>query len=63
MAHALAGGIEQRDVVDDAEEFGQLVVGGTAAQAVIVRQLAKVGGVAGGTVHGAHGIFVAFLTI
>ena len=54
MAHALAGEVEMGGdpVVDGArryaEEFGELVVG-RAEQAVIVCQLAVVGGVAGGT--------------
>jgi hypothetical protein len=48
MTHALAGGIEQRDVVDDAEEFGQL---------------AEVGGIARRTAHGAHDVRVVFLMI
>jgi hypothetical protein len=36
-----------------AEEFGQHVVGG-AEQAVIVRQLAEIRGIVGGTAHGAQ---------
>jgi hypothetical protein len=54
MAHALAGEVEMGGdpVVDgaggDVEEVGQFVVG-RAEQAVIVCQLAVVGGVAGGT--------------
>src|SRR5258708_33632076 len=43
-----------------ADELGQLVVDG-AEQAVVMCQLAKVGGVAGGTAYGAHGVTVATL--